>query len=375
MNVTTSPGGAPAETAGEPRQMAAAWREVAPDGGLQEPSSHELGLDEVRLRSLYRLMALSRRVDRQAINLTRQGALGVFASSQGQEAAQVGSVFALEKDDWLFPSYRDTVGVFARGVDIVEILALFQGSWHCGFDPKRYRVAPLTTPLATQAPHATGLAMAARLRHDPIVALTFLGDGAASEGDAHEAMNMAAVFQAPVIFFVQNNQYAISVPVQLQTRASSIALRAAGYGMPGVLVDGNDVLSVYGATRAAVERARGGGGPTLIEAVTYRMEAHTTADDETRYRSADEVEAWRKRDPLTRFLALLRETEVVDDDFLAGVDAEGEALAARMRDALFGAPGGDPCEMFDHVYATATPQLQEQRAALERELAATESTQ
>ena len=355
--------------------MAAAWREVAPDGGLQESSSHELGLDDGRLRSLYRLMALSRRVDRQAINLTRQGALGVFASSQGQEAAQVGAVFALEKDDWLFPSYRDTVGVFARGVDIVEILALFQGSWHCGFDSKRYRVAPLTTPLATQAPHATGLAMAARLRHDPIVALTFLGDGAASEGDAHEAMNMAAVFQAPVIFFVQNNQYAISVPVQQQTRASSIALRAAGYGMPGVLVDGNDVLSVYGATRAAVQRARSGGGPTLIEAVTYRMEAHTTADDETRYRSADEVEAWRQRDPLARFLALLRDSNVVDDVFLAGVDTEGEAIAARMRDALFGAPGGDPCEMFDHVYATATPQLQEQRAALERELAATESTQ
>jgi 2-oxoisovalerate dehydrogenase E1 component alpha subunit len=354
--------------------MAAAWREVAPDGGLQESSSHALGLDDVRLRSLYRLMALSRRVDRQAINLTRQGALGVFASSQGQEAAQVGAVFALEKDDWLFPSYRDTVGVFARGVDIVEILALFQGSWHCGFDPKRYRVAPLTTPLATQAPHATGLAMAARLRHDPIVALTFLGDGAASEGDAHEAMNMAAVFQAPVIFFVQNNQYAISVPVHLQTHASSIALRAAGYGMPGVLVDGNDVLSVYGATRAAVERARGGGGPTLVEAVTYRMEAHTTADDETRYRSADEVEAWRQRDPLDRFLALLRDTNVVDDVFLAGVDAEGEAIAAHMRDALFGAPGGDPCEMFDHVYATTPPQLQEQRAALERELAATEST-
>ena len=354
--------------------MTAAWREVAPDGGLQESSSRELALDDARLRTLYRLMALSRRVDRQAINLTRQGALGVFASSQGQEAAQVGAVFALEKDDWLFPSYRDTVGVFARGVDIVEILALFQGSWHCGFDPMRYRVAPLTTPLATQAPHATGLAMAARLRHDPIVALTFLGDGAASEGDAHEAMNMAAVYQAPVVFFVQNNQYAISVPLQLQTRASSIALRAAGYGMSGVVVDGNDVLSVYGATRAAVERARGGGGPTLIEALTYRMEAHTTADDDTRYRSADEVEVWRQRDPVARFLALLRSTNVVDDAFLAGVDAEGEAIAAHMRDALFGAPGGDPCEMFDHVYETTTPQLQEQRAALERELAATEST-
>lgn len=350
--------------------MTASWQEVAAEGGLDGPTSHEIALDAAQLRSLYRLMALSRRVDRQAINLTRQGALGVFASSNGQEAAQVGAVFALHETDWLFPSYRDTVGTFARGVDIVEILALFQGSWHCGFDPFQYRVAPLTTPLATQALHATGLAMAARLRHDPIVALTFLGDGAASEGDAHEAMNMAAVYQAPVVFLVQNNQYAISVPIQQQMRASSIALRAAGYGIPGIRVDGNDVLAVYGATRAAVERARAGAGPTLIEAVTYRIEAHTTADDETRYRSAAEVDAWRKRDPVERFLALLREAGLIDDAFLAELDAEAEAVAARMRDALFGAPGGDPREMFDHVYADLTPQLREQRAALDAELAA-----
>jgi 2-oxoisovalerate dehydrogenase E1 component alpha subunit len=375
MSVTMGRESGPGKAAEKLRQMTAVWQEVAPDGGLQESSGHELALDQARLRSLYRLMALGRRVDRQAINLTRQGALGVFASSHGQEAAQVGAVFALEQDDWLFPSYRETVGVFARGVDIVEILALFHGSWHCGFDPMRHRVAPLTTPLATQALHATGLAMAARLRHQPVVALTFLGDGAASEGDAHEAMNMAAVYQAPVVFVVQNNQYAISVPIRLQTRASSIALRAAGYGMPGVRVDGNDVLSVYGATRAAVERARGGDGPTLIEAVTYRMEAHTTADDETRYRSADEVAAWRERDPLDRFLALLRDIDAVDDAFLAGVDAEGEAIATRMRDALFGAPDGDPREMFDHVYAAATPQLQAQRATLERELAVAEGAE
>jgi len=355
--------------------MAAVWQEVAPEGGLQDPVDHELALDDARLRSLYRLMALGRRVDRQAVNLTRQGALGVFASSHGQEAAQVGAVFALEENDWLFPSYRDTVGVFARGVDIVETLALFQGSWHCGFDPMRYRVAPLTTPLATQALHATGLAMAARLRHDPIVALTFIGDGAASEGDTHEAMNMASVYQAPVVFMIQNNQYAISVPVQLQMHTSSIALRAVGYGMPGVLVDGNDVLSVYGAAREAVERARHGGGPTLIEAVTYRMEGHTTADDQTRYRSAEEVDHWRERDPLARFLTVLREAGVADDDFLAGIETEGEAIAARMRDALYGAPAGDPCEMFDHVYATATPQLQAQRVTLERELAAAEATE
>ncbi|TME49680.1 MAG: thiamine pyrophosphate-dependent dehydrogenase E1 component subunit alpha [Chloroflexi bacterium] len=355
--------------------MTAVWRDVAPDGGLREPCSYELELDPAQLRDLYRLMALGRRVDRQAINLTRQGALGVYASSLGQEAAQVGATVALEQDDWLFPTYRDTVGVFARGVDIVEILALFQGSWHCGFDPLRCRVAPLTTPLATHAPHATGLAMAARLRHDPIVALTFLGDGAASEGDSHEAMNMAAVFQAPVVFVVQNNHYAISVPIDLQMHASSIALRAAGYGMPGVLVDGNDVLSVYGATRAAIDRARAGGGPTLIEAVTYRIEPHTTADDDTRYRSAVEIDAWRARDPLERFLALLRESDMVDDAFLATVDAEGETIAARMRDALFGAPDGDPREMFDHVYAAKTSQLQAQQTALDRELSATEETE
>ena len=354
----------------EQGQLTATWREVAPEGSLRESGNQAIALDRDQLRSLYRLMALSRRVDRQAINLTRQGALGVFASSHGQEAAQVGSVFALGPDDWLFPSYRDTVGTFARGVDMVEILALFQGSWHCGFDPRAHRVAPLTTPLATHALHAVGLAMAARLRHDPIVALTFFGDGAASEGDAHEAMNMAAVYQAPVVFFVQNNHYAISVPVAQQMRTSAIALRAAGYGMPGVLVDGNDVLAVYGATHAAVERARAGNGPTLIEALTYRMEAHTTADDQTRYRSAEEVAEWGARDPLTRYLGLLRDAEIVDDGFLAGVDAEGEVIAARMRDALFGSEGGDPCEMFDHVYETLTPQLALQRAVLERELAA-----
>ena len=350
--------------------MTASWREVRPDGYFEDVGDQEVALDPSQLRSLYRLMALSRRVDRQAINLTRQGALGVFASSLGQEAAQVGSVFALQDRDWLFPSYRDTVGTFARGVDIVEILALFQGSWHCGFDPNEHRVAPLTTPLATHALHATGLAMAARLRKDPIVALAFIGDGAASEGDAHEAMNMAAVFQAPAIFLVQNNQYAISVPIRLQTHASAIALRAAGYGMPGVLVDGNDVLAVYAATRVAVHRARAGGGPTLIEAVTYRMEPHTTADDPTRYRSAEEVAAWAERDPLTRYLSLLRERGVIDDDFVATVDAEGETIAARMRDALFGGPGGDPCEMFDHVYETIPPLLQAQRDSLARELAA-----
>ncbi|MFN2581958.1 MAG: pyruvate dehydrogenase (acetyl-transferring) E1 component subunit alpha [Candidatus Dormibacteria bacterium] len=357
----------------EQQPMAATWREVAPDGGLSETGQHAITLDAEQLRSLYRLMALSRRVDRQAINLTRQGALGVFASSHGQEGAQVGAVFAMEQNDWLFPSYRDTVGTFARGVDIVDILALFQGSWHSGFDPREHRVAPLTTPLATHALHATGLAMAARLRNDPIAALVFFGDGASSEGDTHEAMNMAAVYQAPVVFFVQNNQYAISVPISLQSHASTIAVRAAGYGMPGIVVDGNDVLAVYGATRVALERARNSGGPTLIEAVTYRIEPHTTADDSTRYRSDDEVAEWTARDPVARFTSQLRDAGVLDDDLVARVESEGEAVAARMRDSLFGAEGGDPREMFDHVYASMPATLREQRAALERELSSDEA--
>jgi 2-oxoisovalerate dehydrogenase E1 component alpha subunit len=352
----------------------AAWQDVAAEGVLGESLSHDVDLSTEQLRSLYRLMAVGRRIDRQAINLTRQGALGVYASSHGQEAAQVGAVFALEADDWLFPTYRETVASFARGVDVVEALALFSGAWHCGFDPYQYRVAPLTTPLATQALHATGLAMAARIRHDPIVALTFFGDGAASEGDAHEALNMAAVSVAPVVFVVQNNGYAISVPYRLQTKASSIALRAAGVGMPGIRVDGNDVVSVYGAVRTAVDRARRGGGPTLVEAMTYRLEAHTTADDTTRYRSEDEAASWRARDPVDLFLGVLRERNLADDAYVAEVDAEGEAAAARMRDALFGAPPGDPREMFDHVYKTRTPQLDAQRALLDQELRAAEET-
>jgi pyruvate dehydrogenase E1 component alpha subunit len=348
--------------------LRAGWREVSPDGGLAD-AEQEVALDDEALRRLYRAMATSRRVDRQAINLTRQGALGVFASSRGQEAAQVGAVFALGDADWLFPSYRDTVGTYARGVDIVEILALFQGSWHSGFDPYQHRVAPLTTPLATQALHATGLAMAARLRRDPIVALTFIGDGAASEGDSHEAMNMAAVYSAPVVFFVQNNQYAISVPIKLQMHTSSIALRAAGYGMPGVIVDGNDVLAVHSATRRAVEHARSGDGPTLIEALTYRMEAHTTADDHTRYRTREEIDLWEGKDPVKRFDALLRERGVIDDEYVAAVDADADREAERMRASLFGKKGGDPREMFEHVYATLPRHLAEQRALLDAELA------
>jgi 2-oxoisovalerate dehydrogenase E1 component alpha subunit len=357
------------------RLARAVWQEVRPDGGLGEPQPHDVSLSSEQLRDLYRLMVVGRRIDRQAINLTRQGALGVYASSLGQEASQVGPVYALEKQDWIFPSYREGVAVFARGVDIVEILALYQESSNCGYDPMARRVAPLSVPLATQALHATGLAMAAAMRGDPVVALTFLGDGATSEGDAHEAMNMAAVANAPVVFLVQNNGYAISVPLRLQTRASAIALRAAGCGMRGIRVDGNDVISVYAAARESVQRARAGEGPTLIETLTYRIEAHTTADDPKLYRSDDEVTQWQGRDPIARFLGLLQQHEIVDAEFLGSVESEGEVQAARMREALYGATSGDPLRMFDNVYAAPRPQLERQRAQLAAELeAATETS-
>lgn len=348
--------------AATPEAVFGTWEEVGAEGALGTPGTHAVALGPDELRRLYELMALARRVDRQALTLTRQGLLGVFASSLGQEAAQVASVLALDDADWLFPTYRDTVGVFARGVDIVEILALFQGSWHCGYDPMLHRVAPQATPLATQTLHAVGLAMAARLRRDPVVSLVLLGDGASSEGDTHEAMNIAGVMRAPCVFLVQNNQYAISVPLRLQTAAPSLAVRAGGYGIAGARVDGNDAVSVYGVVREAVSRARRGLGPTLVEAMTYRMEAHTSADDPSRYRSDDEVEHWRARDPLARLLDVLQRRGLLSEPFLAEVEAKGESLAARMRQSLQATPEGDPLEMFDHVYASMPEALRSQRS-------------
>jgi len=340
------------------------WHDIGPDGSLGKPRSHEVGLSPEELRELYRLMAVGRRLDRQATNLVRQGALGVYASSRGQEACQVGAVAALEEQDWLFPTYRDSVAAWTRGLDMADVLALFAGIWHSGWNPLDRRVAPLTTPLATHLAHAAGLAMAAKLRGDPLVALALFGDGAASEGDSHEAMNLAGAASAPCVFVLQNNQYAISVPARVQSGARTLALRAAGLGIPGALVDGNDVVSVLGCVREAVERARSGGGPTLVEAVTYRLDPHTNADDPRRYRSDEEVTRWLERDPVDRLRRQLEEQDALPAGFLEAVDAEGERLAAALRERLFGAPAGDPLEMFDHVYAAPPPQLRRQRAEL-----------
>ena len=230
-------------------------------------------------------MVLGRRFDSQATALAKQGRLAVYPSSRGQDACQVGAALALRDQDWLFPTYRDSVAVLTRGVPAEETLTLLRGDWHCGYDPYQYRVAPQCTPLATNTLHAVGLAYAARLKDEDQVALALLGDGATSEGDTHEALNFAAVWKAPVVFLVQNNGYAISVPLAKQTAAPTLAAKGIGYGIPSLLIDGNDAAAVYAAVRAGVERAAAGGGPTLIEALTYRIEAHTNADDATRYRA------------------------------------------------------------------------------------------
>ncbi|MDO0926760.1 pyruvate dehydrogenase (acetyl-transferring) E1 component subunit alpha [Streptomyces sp. TG1A-8] len=328
------------------------------------------GTDPDLLRRLYGHLVRGRRYNVQATALTKQGRLAVYPSSTGQEACEVAAALVLEERDWLFPSYRDTLAVVARGVDPVEALTLLRGDWHNGYDPRAHRVAPLSTPLATQLPHAVGLAHAARLKGDDVVALAMVGDGGTSEGDFHEAMNFAAVWRAPVVFLVQNNGFAISVPLDKQTAAPSLAHKAVGYGMPGRLVDGNDAVAVHQVLGDAVRHARAGGGPTLVEAVTYRIDAHTNADDATRYRGDAEVAAWRAHDPVQLLERELTARGLLDE---AGVEAarqDAEAMAADLRERMNQDPGTDPMALFDHVYAEPTAQLREQRALLRAELEA-----
>jgi 2-oxoisovalerate dehydrogenase E1 component alpha subunit len=328
------------------------------------------GLSSGALAGLYERLVSGRRHNRQATALTRQGRLAVYPSSTGQEACQIAAALALAPRDWLFPSYRDTLAVISRGVDPVEALTLLRGDWHTGYDPLEHRVAPLSTPLATQLPHAVGLAHAARLAGDDVVALAMVGDGGTSEGDFHEALNFAAVWRAPVVFLVQNNGFAISVPLAKQTAAPSFAHKAVGYGMPGRLVDGNDIVAVREVLADAVGRARAGGGPTLVEAVTYRIDAHTNADDATRYRDQTEVDTWRERDPVALMERELRRRGLFDEEAARAAEEDAERMAADLRDRMNQEPALDPMDLFAHVYAEPTPVLREQAAMLMAEIEA-----
>lgn len=320
------------------------------------------------LLAAYRKMVLGRRFDEQATALARQGRLAVHPSSLGQEACQVGAALALRDTDWLFPTYRDCVALISRGIEPVEALTLLRGDAHCGYDPLHHRTAPQCTPLATHAAHATGLAHAERLKGTDTVALALVGDGATSEGDFHEALNLAGVLRAPVVFFVQNNRYAISVPLSAQCAAPGLAYKGIGYGVRAEHVDGNDAAAVLAVLSTAVEDARAGGGPWLVEAHTYRLGPHTSADDPSRYRPAEEAEHWRRRDPITRLESALRERGVLTPEDADAATAEAEAYAADVRARLAEDPEPAPLALFDHVFASPPPHLTEQRAVLRAEL-------
>ena len=322
------------------------------------------------LVDLYRAMVLGRRLDEQSTALTKQGRLAVYPSARGQEACQVAAAQALRPTDWVFPTYRESMALMARGIEPAQVLTLLQGGWHSGYDPHEVCAAPQCTPLATQNVHAVGFAHGESRQGRDTVALAFSGDGATSEGDFHEALNFAAVFKAPVVFLVQNNKYAISVPLARQSAAPSLAHKGIGYGIPSEQVDGNDPAAMLAVLTHAVAHARAGNGPFLVEAHTYRIEAHTNADDAGRYRDSAEVELWKQRDPVARLEAYLRDVGALDDEAVAAVKAHADSRAAQLRAAMNAEPALDPLELFDHVYASPTPQLLEQRAQLAGELAA-----
>ncbi|HEY8699621.1 MAG TPA: pyruvate dehydrogenase (acetyl-transferring) E1 component subunit alpha [Arthrobacter sp.] len=349
---------------------------VDPDGRLRAESEqgtepgHEYPLPgDDELMGAYEQLVVGRRVNDQNSALVRQGRMAVYPSSHGQEACQVAAALCLSDGDWMFPTYRDAVAVMARGVDPVEAMTIFRGDWHSGFDPLKHKVGIQCTPLTTQLLHAVGVAHAAKLRGEDTVVLAMCGDGATSEGDFHEALNFAAVFHLPVIFFVQNNKYAISVPLAHQSVAPSLAHKAVGYGMAGERVDGNDVVALLAVLDRAVKLAREGSGPLLVEANTYRMQAHTNADDDTRYRENSEVTEWRAKDPISRMKTYLTDRGLLDGQSEARILEKAEAVATQLRDGLSEDVPVDPQELFRHVFAKPTPQLKEQSAMLADELA------
>jgi pyruvate dehydrogenase E1 component alpha subunit len=336
----------------------------------------EPDLPEDFLVKLYRAMLLGRRFDERLLNLQRQGRIGTFAPITGQEASQIGAVSVLKPSDWFVPSFREGAAEIWRGVPMEAIIL-----HHGGFReppgeefPKtteeRANNIPVAVPVGSQIIHAAGIAWSIKYRKQKDVVMTFFGDGATSEGDFHEGLNFAGVYQAPVVFVCQNNHWAISVPLEKQSHSKTLAQKAVAYGMPGLQVDGNDVLASYVAAKEAVDRARSGGGPTMIECVTYRMMMHTTADDPTRYRKQAEVDLWKQRDPLIRFRRYLTE-KGVSEEKLEGLDGEVKEQVQGAIDRAEEAMkklAGEPIRMFDHIFAEPPPTLKRQREELAREL-------
>lgn len=348
-------------------------RLLSPDGERIDHPDYPLEIDQQQLRALYRDIVLTRRTDVESTALQRTGELGLWCPVLGQEGIQVGAAHAMRPTDYGFTTYRE-VGIFqVRGVDPVELLHLYRGTSHASWDPQRVGLGIFTIVIGSHALHSVGYAMGIQRDGADEAVLSCFGDGATSTGDVHEAMVFAAAFNAPVVFLVQNNQWAISVPVSRQARAP-LSTRAAGYGIPSVRIDGNDVLAGLAVTRALLDRAREGGGPAFIEAVTYRRGPHTTSDDPTRYRDEAELDHWASLDPLDRLRRHMERVGALDADFVAAVDAEADALGERLREAIRGMADPDPLGMFDHVYAEPHRQVTADRSAMVDYLAAVEGS-
>jgi 2-oxoisovalerate dehydrogenase E1 component alpha subunit len=333
---------------------------LTPEGERVQHPDYSIDLSDEELRALYRDLVLVRRVDTEATALQRQGELGIWASLLGQEAAQVGSGRALREDDYAFPTYREHGVAWCRGVDPLNLLGLFRGVNHGGWDPNEKNFHLYTIVIGAQTLHATGYAMGMQKDGAESAVIAYFGDGATSQGDVNEAFIYASVFNAPVVFFCQNNQWAISEPIEKQTRIP-LYQRAMGFGFPGIRVDGNVVLAVLAVTRAALQNAREGNGPTLVEAYTYRMGAHTTSDDPTRYRLSDELESWKLKDPVQRMKVYLSRNGFADQAYFDEIEKESDELAAHVRKGCLEMPDPEPLSIFDHVYAERHPLVEEER--------------
>jgi 2-oxoisovalerate dehydrogenase E1 component alpha subunit len=347
---------------------------LTPEGERVEHPEFSFGTDmsddelAETVRGFFRDMVLTRRIDVEATALQRHGELGIWAQLLGQEAAQVGAGRALKPQDYVFPTYREHGVAWCKGVDPLKLLGLFRGVDQGGWDPRENNFGLYTIVIGAQTLHATGYAMG--MQRDGVVGtgdpdrdaavIAHFGDGASSQGDVNESFIFAASYNAPVVFFCQNNQWAISEPIERQSRIP-LYQRALGFGFPGVRVDGNDVLATYAVTRAALQRAREGQGPTFVEAYTYRMGAHTTTDDPTRYRLSDDVERWKLKDPIARVEAYLKRNAMADQEFFDTVSAEADDLGHRLREGCKAMPDPSPLSMFDHVFAENTDELVAQR--------------
>ncbi len=350
---------------------------LSPEGELSVPAEYaeygqlikELSVEDIK--KFYRDMAIMRRFDNEATALQRQGQLGLWIPAVGQEAAQIGSGYAVGHNDHIFPSYREHGVAITHGIDLLSILKMLRGVNHGGWNPDETRFHLYAIVLGSQVLHATGYAMGVAFDgkvgtgnpEEDLAVITYVGDGATAEGDVSEGLLFAAVNHSPIVFFVQNNQWAISSPVSSQTTVP-IYQRGSGFGVPGIRIDGNDVLASYAVTKKHMDDARSGKGPFMIEAFTYRMGAHTTSDDPTKYRSNEEVEFWKARDPLDRLQKFLRR-QGVDESFFAECEAAGNAMSEEIRAAIFAMPNPPVENMFKHVYSEPHPLIEEQLSWLQ----------